>query len=205
MAGGRLWTEAEDLALVELAGTCTNRQLAAYVDRKEQTVNQRLVLLRKRGLLSSDRRSPNMSPFKMSTGCILLARTCLKCGKFKGAKHFSRRSGFYRPECNNCLGGKTNRAKVLQDMTVDQATKGGQPYTLRELEIISDIEKPAVSVALELNRTYMAIRSVRKVIGVTVKRKPVEYWLMNFPNAAKALQEHFIRLGVPDDQWDEVA
>lgn len=212
MGGKNHYTEADDAALVELVGTCSDRQLSAYLGRPVSSIKDRLTTLRKRGQLDRRlRRTKVRVPFDIPSNAILVAKTCPKCGKFKAARHYSLNRGnrgARQHSCTTCGGGHQagiDWVKLMQKITSDQASKRRDPYTDTDMELISDRSKSSVEVALTIGRSYYAIETRRKIMGITTPRKPTEEWFIHFPNAVKALQEHFIRLGVPDDQWDEVA
>lgn len=224
---GDRWSEADEAALIELADTCTARQIAEYLGRSEVAVTLKTTKFRRQGLME---RTPGLIgrgklPFCLPVGAILVARSCLRCGKLRDASQFRSQSDNryrlkglrYDHECRWCLNnrrredGPQRRAKTkrLQDITLENATKRGQPYSDDEVRQILDPERSEFELALTLGRTYYAILGRRSDHGFNprpVKPSVVKsHWLIHFPNAAKALQEHFIRLGVPDDQWDDVA
>jgi hypothetical protein len=236
------WTEADHEAIRELQESCTDAQLAAYLGRPVNALVQYLWKARKRGLL--DRRENAGTyrvPFRVPKTAILIAKSCAKCGKMRDASYFrqytsGRIEGNHDAWCQICnlSEGKRNYAKLkerdpsastnnssvhkfLQKVTEEHADRSNMPYTMAEMDEITDVEKSTLEVALNLGRTFYAIRARRYINGVVDqrfsdvfvhnkrrKKLPDSHWTIHFPAAAKALREHFIKLGeaVPEELWE---
>lgn len=210
------WAEEDLAALKELVrDKCTGPQIAAYLGRTYGSVHQQVFRMKQAGeqFDSYSRRGMRLVPFYMPKGAILVARTCRDCGELRDGRLYPRANS--TGCCYICRRGKPGNHNVIraakQEITLAQASNSHQPYTDDEIEEISDPERSPLELALKLHRTYQAICGVRERLRL-IDKPQREYrkhrnsrWIIHFPNAAKALQEHFIRLGVPDDGWDEVA
>lgn len=218
-----IWTEADNAALIELAPSCSNAQIAKYLQRTESSVSGRIQQLMRSGEMKAGHRNGMWTiPFKMPRKtAILLAQTCVTCGKLRDADLFFRASnGSWDTRCRVCLKSRRKQRyheidkwaqqniELLQEATVPLANKVGEPYTSEEYEQISDADRSTFELAISLGRTYYGIDSQRKRLGM-VERRPKRplvdsHWTIEFPNAMKALQEHFRRIGepVPEELWE---
>lgn len=221
----RPWTEADDAALLELVETCTTTQIAKYLGRSINSVTGHMHMLKRTGV-QWDPRTSVRNPFAIPGSAILLAKTCLHCGKLRDERFFrgggkgsrSRASGAstcslcfrkrHREQQRNTPRREDTFYELAQEVSLATADRKGQPYTVADSRVISDLTKSDLQVALELRRTFHAIRAQRQLAGLRspVTRFPDSHWLINFPRAAEVLRQGFIRLGVPDDGWEsEVA
>jgi hypothetical protein len=215
----RPWIDSDDAALMELQSSCTLMQLAAYLDRTYAAVQSRLKYLRNSGTMPP-RLGGSRLPDLIPRTAILLAKTCPHCGKLRDAKYFTRhKRGYFNTMCVVCLREKKrgqkpsrtyqerrkSRRQAMQEVTRVKASKWHQEYTNREMEVVLDDDKTAFQIAIELHRTYSGIQSMRSRVGFVSKkndvRLPDSQWRIHFPEAIKALQQHFIRLGIADDGW----
>lgn len=94
--------------------------------------------------------------------------------------------------------------KARQATTVDTAHRAGQPYTDADIAVAEDMSKSNFQVAVELGRTLFAIGILRHKMGVNPRKSSdAGNWIIDFPNAMKALQEHYRELGVvPESEWE---
>lgn len=223
LARGRrseLWNEADVEALLELARSqsCTDAQIAAYLGTSEARVTDKLKTLRRQGARLPNRRGQRFNPFEVPASSILLAKTCPTCGKLRDASCFCRPpslNGNYFHMCKVCQADKqrargqdkpTDRTqeRALQAITLPLATRKSQQYTSADLELISDMSKSDFEVAIESGRTLYAIKNTRGQNGFRGPKYTKAHWVIQFPNALKALQKHFRELGqaVPEELWE---
>lgn len=217
------WIDADLAALVELSTTCSDAQIAEYLDRSVRSVSQRLFKLRQtEGMdLRARRGYVACFPWAVPGDMPLLARTCVRCGNLRDATYFARLpqpggSRCWSTTCYLCLRQKASANRKPQDRTVDRRLQEAtactahhhrQPYVSADYEVLADRDKSDLQVAMELGRTFIAVRHKRTEMGFYngPKRKdlPDTHWLIHFPNALKALQEHYRELGVvPESEWD---
>ena len=92
----------------------------------------------------------------------------------------------------------------MQAITLPLAARKNQQYTSDDLELISDMSKSDFEVAIESGRTLYAIKNTRGQNGFRGPKYVKAHWVIQFPNALKALQKHFASLGepVPQELWD---
>lgn len=217
----RHWTEDEDAALIELSRTASSAQIAAYLGRSHCAVNNRVNTLRKAGLIG--KRIVNRSPSTVPGTAILIAKTCTRCGKLRGAEYYTKhRPTTYSPSCNICNAEK-NRARrsqgepeptneqLLQELTEPHAVNRGQEYTSSDIELLCDKTKSELEIALTIGRTYFGVMGKRSELGVLdpkapkwkFRRQPDAFWVMNFPDEIAEIQEQFKQLGaVPEELWE---
>lgn len=223
------WTEADTEALLELAPTCTWAQIAEYLGRHPVLIRPKALQLKRAGVEFNDRRRSRL-PWHVPAGAVLLAKTCPGCGRLKAAKQFQavkHRKGWHgwSPTCRMCRGAKRkdwltenqktygpylsqeNNDELLQEITFAQASRRYDRYTSREIETLSDATKSDFELALELGRTFYAVRTIRSRLGIVQPKSQLDdgsHWLIHFPNALKALQEHFAELGtpIPEEFWE---
>lgn len=221
----RPWTEADIQALIELAPTCTNVQLAKYLGRSEYAVSRKIERVKSAtgGIAKRSAGRPRYTPFSIGKTAILIAKTCPTCGNLRDAKYFRKYHGKHRVDCRLCdkvksaerearrpkrvHNGAGKHRSAKQATTVATATRRSQEYTDRELAVVLDANKSSLQVALELGRTFYGIQGKRYQLGFIPKPPeslPDTHWVIHFPNALKALQEHFRQLGmaVPESEWD---
>lgn len=237
----KYWTASDYEAIHDLQESCTDLQLAAYLGVSVGALRQNVTKARRRGLLKRSRSRRNRSPFVIPASAVLLAKSCEKCGKLRDANYFRRYTtgsnvGCYDSGCHLCnvAQGKRKYKKLkeidpqantntgtlhalLQRVTQEKAGRSNIPYTSAEMELIEDPGKSTLEVALELGRTFYAIRNRRYVNGVPDQRfsdvfthrqrrakLPDSHWVIHFPAAAQALREHFRKLGepVPEELWE---
>lgn len=217
------WTDADLAGLAELYGTATQAQIAKYFDRTPGAIRRKIQLMVRSGELQ--RRRKTIRQFDMPSTAILLAKTCPTCGEFLSAHMFylnrrKRRCDTWSTECRACYNRKASEHRhaatlawmenreLLQEITRREAVHHGQPYTGSELDIIRDEEHSPLEIALKLGRTYSAILNQRNRLGICkpnprIKSPNTDAWIIEFPNAMKALQEHFRRIGArPEDEWE---
>lgn len=228
---GKPWDDADLEALYELAPTCTYPQIALYLGRSVKSIEHKIAKLRRAGAWDhsvarsgSGSCGARRSPFVIPGNAILVAKTCPKCGKLRGAScwRFRRRpSGIeWRTECNICANaGKQRspeavarqqaRARALDDavqqVTVEHADRSGEVYTSADMQVAADVERSDFEVAITLGRTLYAVRSLRHKLQVKRPRRKLDDsgWLIRFPNAMVALREHYRVLGVvPESEWE---
>lgn len=217
------WDDGDIAALMELETSCTVAQLAAYLGRTYAAVQSKLKWLRVNGY-APDRERVDRVPFHCPKSGVWLAKTCPYCGNLRDATQFTmkpNKAGHLYPltMCHACgIGDLRARQPVermkrddkwsrkLQQITASQATKVHQEYTSAEIEVLMDQGKSTFQVALELGRTYSGVATKRSALGFRLPvKEPKEYghWLLHFPNALQALQDHFRALGVvPPEQWE---
>lgn len=203
----RTWSEADELALVELYGTCTLPQLAEYVGKPVSATNQKLSALAKKGLLKRVKR--DLTPWHVKAG-RLVAKTCPTCGLLREARYFPVAGRGHLVTCSVCVqrrGGKKGLSELHQAMTLVQASKRGEPYTEADMRVLQDVSKSNLQVALELGRTLYAVAVQRSELGVNplkTPRRAVSHWVIDFPNAQRVLAEHFASLGraAPESEWE---
>lgn len=124
---------------------------------------------------------------------ILLAKTCTRCGLFLSSEHFYKRIGgmnikkgvksfAWTPACRVCnrVTKKPNRrmnyakdsqarARMIQAITVEQATNNGQYWSGKDDEVIASAETSFI-VAMKIHRTFYSVQSRRMRTGITTKR-----------------------------------
>ncbi len=129
---------------------------------------------------------PNFVP---RTG-VLLARTCIACGRFLGAQHFwvNDKAGTKRRQaCNNCEHKRKDpkwweqqsaAAKAFyvyaQDLTKALAVNHSRRWSAEDLEILADKSLSNLECALKLGRTYATICTQRRRFGISARA--VEEW-----------------------------
>jgi hypothetical protein len=226
---GEAWSDADDAALLELKASCTDAQLATYLERTVAAVKSRLKRLYENDL--AERRNPqSLLPFQCPVTGIWVAKTCPYCGKLRDASQYTFKAnrqgkrypltGFHscglaalrargldrRPKTERKRLRDATLRKKLQDVTRDHASKWHQEYTDTDLETLMDKDKSSFQVALELGRTYAGVSSKRSGMGFRRDRSRKEYghWIIHFPEAMQALQERFRQIGepVPEVMWD---
>lgn len=216
------WTEDRDAALLELVGTCPMAQVAEYLDVGQDQVRRRLRRLKDLGLHDGIGRGANYSPYRVPSAGILIAKTCIDCGKLRSADHYSiscrkNRQPAYSSICKLCyrdryrkpdsrpdrLRAYNENAELLNEITYATATRRRQPYEPDEDAVIEDLTISDFDAAIKLGRSYYAVRSQRQMRGL-VKRTTDSYWVIHIPEAQVAVQEYFAALGraVPEELWD---
>jgi hypothetical protein len=213
------WTDDQREAVIELRATCTAAQAAAYLGRSEHAVN---VMWAKMGAAQTNPIAPGpRTPFNLPRNAILLAKTCTHCGKLRDARFYGQLADCLSPICALCMRGRVKRhhdingdgpyarnVQLIQDITLEQAFNERKRYTSGERAILADRAITEVEAAFKLNRSYLAVYTQRRTMGMYPKRPrtnlPDSHWVIDFPNAAKALQDHFRSLGkaVPEQLWD---
>lgn len=213
------WDEADELALVELYGTASLPQVAKYLRRTHSSVKNKVrKMLRDGRLVYHGKNSPlDYLGFLMPRRAILLAKTCLKCGKLRDASYYTRMaSANTTSECLLCRrqierkrrGGKSDPVTCAEQKASLQLAKNlGRPYTQAEVKSIMDPSKSVFELAIELGRSVYAITGKRHRMGFNPKgprrELPDSQWQIRFPNAMKALREQYRALGVvPESEWD---
>lgn len=184
------WSDADTAALIELNGSCTAKQLGEYLGRSEQSVwdqRQKLIAL---GELDR-KRVGSMAPGHIPASGILIAKSCIRCGKLRDARYYSRDNGVkrahYKSYCAICLRAQTREAgrekrrqgyrpnvehhnrSILQDATFAVASNERKRYTDDEVELILDPEQNEFGLALKLGRSYGAICAQRSSRGFYVR------------------------------------
>lgn len=219
----RPWTDADVAALIELAPTCTWKQIGAYLGRSAGTCSEKARQLRADGYALAHRPVGRANlPFSVPESAVLIAKTCLRCGEIRDAIQFAKNNGggrFYDSQCRACRVKECTERRsagrwspgqskdALNAITLPGAVNKGMPYTESDDRLIRDESLPAVEVALRLGRTYLGVRSRRAVLGVVTRGPNVinrkSQWALDFPNAAEALRAHFRGLGqpVPEEMW----
>jgi hypothetical protein len=221
----RPWSDADNAALRDLRQTCTTAQIAAYLGRTANAVAIQLAKLRASS--SPEERIPDaktnvLNPFNIPPSGVLLAKTCLLCGRLRHNSYFSRRRLYYAAHCRVCgnkrklgqskYGPYRQNVDLLQEITYAQASNERKRYTEDELETISDETQSDLSVALKLGRSYFAVTNKRQKLGIGNwgKGNPRKnlatdgQWEIDFPEAMQALRNHFETLGrpVPEELWE---
>ncbi|AWY06153.1 DNA binding protein [Gordonia phage Suzy] len=217
--GRSAWQEDEDRFLEENCKLATIPQMAKFLGRTVPSVTGRM---KKLGL-SGGPRGVNKDPFRMPSGAILIARTCLKCGLFLPENWFHVSHKIHRDQycksCRNGIGKSRDRKeytrignekeKAKNVVTSKMATRVGISWEEEEDSYLRENykEKGDFQLAIEMGRTMKAITHRRHVLGLSKNRIRYtdprnEMWVIHFPNAMKALREEFKKLGIPEEEWD---
>lgn len=214
----RPWAEADDAALVELRASCTDDQLAAYLDRTVAAVRLRLVKLRREG--AGPAKAKTGPKFGVPPGRRLLAKTCPGCGKLRDARHYVFRRDRYDHICRHCANAAKRRAlrapypseenvAILQEITFAAASNERKRYTDDEVAVIRDLTRDELTIALDLGRSYYAIvNKRRKLVGARrpgrLGLSPDSHWRIDLPDAIAAAREWFREHGrpVPEALWE---
>jgi hypothetical protein len=216
----RRFSDADDAAIVELYKSCTPAQVARYLERSTDSIIGRAGMLRKKGILTIKQKPGKTSgnSFWLPSGAILLAKTCPKCGDLRGAELFTRRScGYYQSECRICKRGsdldsyhqkgmRHGANYKAQKITLERATHQGQPYTSRDIDVISDPDTSPLKAALDLGRTYFGILAARQRMGISPKKKvhTDARWDISLPSEIERVRQQirFIGCPVPEEMWE---
>lgn len=212
----RPFSDADIAALLELGPTCTWEQVGAYIGRSAGTCKEKARQLRRDGITVDKLAGRGMHmPWKVPSSGVLVAKTCPKCGLFRDAAQFGPRTNNasnYYPACRKCRNEKfvqsdryrrmQENQELLDEVTRAEAVNLGKPYTAADDVIVRDTSISTFDAALQIGRTYSGIKYRREVLGIELgpKRPRIagkdSHWVLNFPNAAAALQDHFKRLGL---------
>ncbi|UVT31757.1 DNA binding protein [Gordonia phage Patos] len=223
MTGKRLspsLKEAIKESIIENWGVASYDQIAKFVGgtTKEQVAGQAQIL-KKKGLLP-ERWQFQYARGQMPSTAILLAKTCPGCGFILDAEKFHNHTpGVYSTLCRKCHSRRnaspekskdqnnkrSMRYETYQRITSKLAHRTGEPWTEEDKEILKG-NGTIFEKAVECGRTFAATSSAMKDFGfskVADKRPNFfdQQWIIRFPNAMKALQEEFKRLGVPEEEW----
>lgn len=212
----RAWSQDEIAAALELRSTCTASQVGEYLNRPKRGV---FMIWFKYADTSSNPIRMKRIPFQVPSSAILLAKTCVKCGKLRDARYYRKvpdglsaqcivchrvaRRGQERPDTEH-----ERNMQLAQEITLEQAFNEHKRYTDDERVLIKDASLNEIEVAFKLNRSYQAIVTQRTNMGMYSSRPRLgltdSHWSISFPNAMKALQQHFVSIGkpVPESLWD---
>lgn len=220
------WTEDIDAAILELDQSCTAAQIAQYLGLTKKQIDHRRSLLLATGARdATPTKRKNPLPFAMPRSGILVAKSCVRCGRMRDARYFWKcvnskfNHDYHFPECRLCANKKKRgrpqnkhtvsrkRDKLFQQVTTKLATNHQAEWTQHEESKISDMSKSEFDLAIELGRTYLAVRSRRTKLGLYPDRRlhlADSYWKIDFPAAQAALENHFKELGqpVPENLWE---
>jgi hypothetical protein len=135
-------------------------------------------------------------PWFVPTTAVLLARSCIDCGRLLSAHHFWGGEGKRRQDCFNCsrkrmqpkqLAQQRETAKdwyeYCQELTKAVAVRASSRWTLDDAVVLRDTSKSNLDAALELRRTYASVCAQRRRLGVAARR-PVEEWRIILPEHA---------------------
>ncbi len=130
---------------------------------------------------------PNFVP---RTG-VLLAKSCIDCNRFLGAKHFwvsERATGKRFQACNTCMLKRVSPEnykkqqkwaadfyKHCQQLTKQKAVNQSKRWELEDMRTLADKELSNLDAALQLGRTYASVCAMRRRLGISA-RSPVEEW-----------------------------
>ncbi|QNJ55367.1 hypothetical protein SEA_LITTLEFELLA_56 [Gordonia phage LittleFella] len=204
-------------AISEMWTTASAPQIAKYIGVSEATVRGQVVRMKREGTLPERAANYQSSPGTIGKNCILIAKSCPKCGLILDAVFFQKmKSGFYSTCCNTCRSrhfGSRNASegndwkKAMQKATLPMAVNNGKPWSddPNEDEILRS-DKTIFEKALVLGRTYAATAQEMRVRGYSRKRindkeRFDSRWIIRFPEAMKVLQEEFRKLGVPEEEF----
>lgn len=138
----------------------------------------------------------------------LVAKTCLKCGRLLAGSWFLaiKRKGTisWSPNCRACAseagtqrgrdnadGRRQSQARYeerLQSLTLERATRAGEPYTEADYEVLADRSLTDFQKALRLGRSWKATRSARSAAGLKSTPDGLgdperDVWVIDNPNA----------------------
>lgn len=214
------WSDADDAALLELYGKATVPQVAAYLGRTVVAIQQRAHKLRQLRVGNPRSHGALTTPFIVPSSAILLAKTCIRCGELRGSEFYSksRTGGARHPTCYVCLrsdkAGPSESLKAhnlvgeaMQRATIEAgADKSGQPYTNAETDRLLTQGVSDFELAIELHRTYYAVRIRRQHLGVTPRKNKLgtARWDIGLDVSAAAARDYFTEIGgpVPESLWE---
>lgn len=211
----RAWSEDEIEAALELRPTCTAAQVGEYLGRPEKGVFQ---IWFRYADTAFNPMTMRRIPFHVPRAAILIAKSCVGCGKLRDARYYRPVPDGWNPRCVICVRkskqgykcdtDRTRDIELLQEITLEQAFNEHRRYTPGEWDVLKDKEINEVEAAFKLNRSYLAVVAQRTKLGMygSLPRLNLgdSHWVIDFPNAMKALQQHFIAIGkpVPEQDWD---
>jgi hypothetical protein len=190
------WSAEDDATLLDLRNLSA-RECAAALGRSVQAIRGR------RKALGIADKSALLSPFCPGHRTIV-CRTCDTCGELLDGSFFGRVRGGGRPSamCVRCKTAKyppraartTRQVQQsqasrdrLQALTLPLAVNHGNPWTLRDHEVLADPDLRPVEKAIRLGRTYKATRSALSAGGYSSKvglgPKEEARWLIEAPRA----------------------
>lgn len=166
------WTKEED-DVVSNSGLKA-KEIGLILGRNTPAVQQRKQVLRRRAKGEGvDSPAHSVNPFFLNSRSILLAKTCVNCGKLMDVRWFKRAgSCSYAPGCTACRRGEAKDYKAsveekkksqdkfnarMRELTTP-AARGGYEYTSKDHEILSAPEKTVLEKAIETQRSYAAVK-----------------------------------------------
>jgi hypothetical protein len=217
----KVWTDEEEFAIISMYGTASIGQIAEFLGRSKGATKLRINKMRKMKRFDKKPNFQRRNPFTITRTAILVAKTCIGCGRLMSADNFWKVGQHqYDSYCKTCKSSNNvdNQSKrhhisdpvanEYQRISLMYASRRGEPITEDDIAIINDITKTNLEAAIKSNRTYYSIVNSRYKFNASKKKFPIKEtgeWIIQFPKAMEALQQYYIRLGVPDDGWDEVA
>lgn len=142
----------------------------------------------------------------------LVAKSCLKCGRLLAGSWFvaikSKGVTRWSPNCRSCASkggvqwGKDNAEKRrratdryqdrLQSLSLQRATRVGEPYTEADYEVLADQSLTDFQKALRLGRSYKATKSARNAAGLKSKPEGLgdperDIWVIDAPHALELI------------------
>lgn len=234
------WSDEENEIIHTWAGHATDEAIAAkLIGRTPRAVeHQRRVVLGVR-VGNGDR---HINPHKIG-GRPLVAKTCIGCGKLMSGDSFgwvhttrswqtyckwcrSSDSSEYHQRNYHPLSNAARRTskyqESLQDLTLQSAGRGWNPYLDADERILADPDLTVLEKALALGRTYHATMSALSRRDIKSHRslgdQERDRWHIDNPNAGnigeiaaslapvtpdEANRPELVSAGRPDFDWDD--
>lgn len=185
------WTDYEIDFVIENLGKMKTERMAGHLNRTLASVDVEIKRLRRNGVVLIKRTSAPLDPWIIA-GRPLIAKTCSDCGLFLSAEWFpehktkaGHRDG-WSSHCKKCrktrkYAGESAKEKwaavnheylaKVQAYTLERAENHGDEWTSADIEVLADPSKTVLEKALELKRTYHAVKDAQSKHGFAAKRE----------------------------------
>lgn len=194
------WSAAENEILRRFGGSATSTQLEKRLPGR---TSKAIIHQRRKLGVKSPAHGCAFSPTAVG-GRQLVAKTCTKCGLLLDGKLFRlvdrhRRDSWCR-FCRSATEAKRNVgrtftqdkkwARAAQVVTLENATRHGEPYTEDDFKVMADPTLTQVEKALALGRTYgtvsrMCSKNGYPSRGYTLGSASSSAWFIDNPNASR--------------------